>query len=151
MNHTFFYVCGWPAARRLGNTMMRCRKKASLWPSMWTLFGLVPPTQALLQTVLPFIFPDGCGNNKSEVVNWPPNSPNLYPVEQRWDLGPICAGPTHRSETHRSVLTSGGQKPQRTFRGLGESMPPQVGAKRDQHDTGELGLISDLCKQQILV
>lgn len=67
-------------------------------------------------------------------------------------MGPICAGPTHRLETLKGVLlTSGGQKPQRTFRGLGESMPPQVGAERGQHDTGELGLSADLCKQQILV
>ncbi|KAK3543439.1 hypothetical protein QTP70_020917, partial [Hemibagrus guttatus] len=79
------------------------------------------------------VFPDGCGlfqqdnapchkakmlqewfdehNNEFEVLTWPPNSPDLNPIEHLWD-----------------VLNKQRQIPQHTFRDLVESMPRWVRA-----------------------
>ena len=101
------------------------------------------------------IFPDGCGffqqdntpckktnmfqewfeehNNKFEVLTWPPNSPDLNPIEHLWDvldkqIQSMEAPPCNIQDLKDLLLTSWCQIPQHTFRGLVESMPQRVRA-----------------------
>ena len=101
------------------------------------------------------VFPGGCGlfqqdnapchkakmvqewfeehNNEFEVLTWPPNSPDLNPIEHLWDVlnkqvRSMEAPPRNLQDLKDLLLTSWCQIPQHTFRGLVESMPRRVRA-----------------------
>ncbi|KAK3554948.1 hypothetical protein QTP86_001871 [Hemibagrus guttatus] len=100
--------------------------------------------------VYPFletVFPDACGlfqqdnapchkakmvqewfdehDNEFEVLTWPPNSPDLYPIEHLWD---VLDKQVRSMEAQDLLLTSWCQIPQHTFRDLVESMPRWISA-----------------------
>ncbi|MCJ8743381.1 hypothetical protein PDJAM_G00093370 [Pangasius djambal] len=63
-----------------------------------------------------------------KVLTWPPNSPDLNPIEHLWDVmdkqGQSMEAPPHNLQDLKDLLlTSWCQIPQHTFRGLVESMP----------------------------
>ncbi|KAL0201441.1 hypothetical protein M9458_004628, partial [Cirrhinus mrigala] len=71
-------------------------------------------------------------NYEFEVLTWPPNSPDLNPIEHQWDvlnkqIQSMEASPRNLQEQDL-LLTSWCHKPQHTFRGLVESMPRWVRA-----------------------
>ena len=77
-----------------------------------------------------------------KVLICPPNSPDLSPIKHLWDVldkpvRSIEAPPHNLQDLKDLLLTSWCQIPQRTFRGLVESMPRWVrvvlAAKGDQH------------------
>jgi len=101
------------------------------------------------------VFPGGCGlfqqdnafchkakmvqewfeehNNEFEVLTWPPNSPDLSPIEHLWDVlnkqvRSMDAPPRNLQDLKDLLLTSWCQIPQHIFRGLVESMPRRVRA-----------------------
>ena len=62
---------------------------------------------------------------ESEVLSWPPNSPQLNPIEHLWDVQEqrvqFTAAPAHNcslQDLKDLLLTSWCQRPQGTFRGL---------------------------------
>ena len=66
-------------------------------------------------------------NNEFEVLTWPPNSPDLNPVELLWDVldkqVQSMEAPPHNLQDLKDLLpTSWCQIPQHTFRDLVESM-----------------------------
>ncbi|KAK3541531.1 hypothetical protein QTP86_029169 [Hemibagrus guttatus] len=72
-------------------------------------------------------------NNQFEVLTWPPNSPDLNPVQHLWDVldkqVPTMETPPHNLQDLKDLLlTSWCQIPQHTFRDLVESMPRRVRA-----------------------
>uniref|UniRef100_A0A8P4G4M8 Transposable element Tcb1 transposase n=1 Tax=Dicentrarchus labrax TaxID=13489 RepID=A0A8P4G4M8_DICLA len=72
-------------------------------------------------------------NNDFRVLTWPPNSPDLNPVEHLWDALDkqvrSMESPPHNLQDLKDLLqTSWCQIPQHTFRGLVESMPQRVRA-----------------------
>ena len=72
-------------------------------------------------------------NNEFEVLTWPPNSPDLNPIEHLWDVlnkqvRSKEALPRNLQDLKDLLLTSWCQIPQHTFRGLVESMPRRVRA-----------------------
>ncbi|KAK3525097.1 hypothetical protein QTP86_015271 [Hemibagrus guttatus] len=101
------------------------------------------------------LFPDGCGlfqqdnapcykakmaqewfdehNSQFEVLNWPPNSPDLNPIQHLWDVldkqvRSMKAPPHNLQDINDLLLISWCQIPQHTFRDLVEPMPRQVKA-----------------------
>ncbi|KAK3570976.1 hypothetical protein QTP86_031838, partial [Hemibagrus guttatus] len=69
-------------------------------------------------------------NNEFEVLAWPPNSPDLNPIEHLWDVldkqvRSMEAPPCSLQDLQDLLLTSWCQIPQHTFRDLVESMPRQ--------------------------
>ncbi|KAK3555385.1 hypothetical protein QTP86_015670, partial [Hemibagrus guttatus] len=67
-------------------------------------------------------------NNQFEVLTWPPNSPDLNPVQHVWDVlnkqvPSMEAPPRNLQDLKDLLLTSWCQIPQHTFRDLVESMP----------------------------
>ncbi|KAK3510356.1 hypothetical protein QTP70_004933 [Hemibagrus guttatus] len=99
------------------------------------------------------VFPDGCDlfqqdnaqchkaktvqewfdehNNEFEVLTWPPNSPDLNPIEHLWDVldkqvRSMEAPPRNLQDLKNLLLTSWCQIPQHTFKDLVESMPRWV-------------------------
>ncbi|KAK3532871.1 hypothetical protein QTP70_001156 [Hemibagrus guttatus] len=99
------------------------------------------------------LFPDGCGlfqqdnapchkaemvqegfddhNTQFEVLTWPPNSPDLNPIQHLWDVldkqvRSMEARPHNLQDLKDLLLTSWCQIPQHTFRDLVESMPRWV-------------------------
>ena len=72
-------------------------------------------------------------NNEFEVLTWPPNSPDLNPIQHLWDVlnkqvQSMEAPPRNLQVLKDLLLTSWCQIPQKTFRGLVESMPRLVRA-----------------------
>ncbi|KAK3557200.1 hypothetical protein QTP70_026141, partial [Hemibagrus guttatus] len=72
-------------------------------------------------------------NNQFEVSTWPPNSPDLNPIENLWDVldkqvQSMEASPRNLQDLKDLLLTSWCQIPQHTFRDLVESMPQGVRA-----------------------
>ena len=68
-----------------------------------------------------------------KVLTWPPNSPDLNPIEHLWDVleqqvRSMEAPPRNLQDLKDLLLTSWCQIPQDTFRGLVESMPRRVRA-----------------------
>ncbi|MCI4386854.1 hypothetical protein PGIGA_G00067410 [Pangasianodon gigas] len=68
-----------------------------------------------------------------KVLTWPPNSPDLNPIEHLWDVldkqvRSIEAPPHNLQDLKDLLLTSWCQIPQHTFRSLVESMPRWVRA-----------------------
>ena len=67
------------------------------------------------------------------VLPWPPNSPDLNPIEHLWDVmdrqvRSTAAPPRNLQDLKDLLLMFWCQIPQDTFRGLVESMPWRVGA-----------------------
>ncbi|KAK3529377.1 hypothetical protein QTP70_029484, partial [Hemibagrus guttatus] len=67
-------------------------------------------------------------NNQFEVLTWPPNSPDLNPIEHLWDVlnkqvRSMESPPYDLQDLKDLLLTSWCQIPQHTFRDLVESMP----------------------------
>ncbi|KAK3557036.1 hypothetical protein QTP70_024249 [Hemibagrus guttatus] len=72
-------------------------------------------------------------NNEFEVLTWPPNSPNLNPIEHLWDVlnkqvRSMEASPHNLQDLKDLLLTFWCQIPHHTFRDLVESMPQRVRA-----------------------
>ena len=72
-------------------------------------------------------------NRKFRVLTWPPNSPDLNPIEHLWDVldkqvRSMEASPRNFQDLKDLLLTSWCQIPQSTFKGLEDSMPRRVGA-----------------------
>lgn len=72
-------------------------------------------------------------NNEFKVLTWPPNSPDLNPIEHLWDVldkqvRSMEAPPRNLQDLKDLLLTSWCQIPQHTFRGLVESMPRRLRA-----------------------
>jgi len=72
-------------------------------------------------------------NIEFEVLNWPPSSPDLNPIEHLWDVlnkqvRSMEAPPHNLQDLKDLLLTSWCQIPQHTFRSLVESMPRWVRA-----------------------
>uniref|UniRef100_A0A8P4K6M0 Transposable element Tc1 transposase n=1 Tax=Dicentrarchus labrax TaxID=13489 RepID=A0A8P4K6M0_DICLA len=72
-------------------------------------------------------------NNEFKVLTWPPDSPDLNPMEHLWDVldkqvRSMEAPPNNLQDLKDLLLTSWCQIPQHTFRGLVESMPQRVTA-----------------------
>ena len=70
-------------------------------------------------------------SSEFEVLTWPPDSPDLNPIEHLWDVldeqvRSVEAPPRNLQELKELLLTSWCQIPQHTFRGLVESMPQRV-------------------------
>ncbi|KAK3519389.1 hypothetical protein QTP70_026949 [Hemibagrus guttatus] len=70
-------------------------------------------------------------NNQFEVLTWPPNSPDLNPIQHLLDVldkqvRSMEAPPRNLQDLKDLLLTSWCQIPQHTFRDLMESMPLQV-------------------------
>lgn len=68
-----------------------------------------------------------------QVLPWPPNSPDLNPIEHLWDVletqvQSMEASPCNINDLKDMLLTSWCQIPEVTFRGLVESMPQRVRA-----------------------
>ncbi|KAK3520060.1 hypothetical protein QTP70_011983 [Hemibagrus guttatus] len=93
-------------------------------------------------------------HNKFEVLTWPPNSPDLNPIEHLWDFLDkqfrSMEDPSHNLEDLEDLLlTSWCQIPQHTFRDLVESMPGQgcFGSKTGnrQYYVGGHNVMSDEC------
>ena len=68
-----------------------------------------------------------------KVLTWPPNSPDLNPIEHLWDVlkkqvRSMEAPPRNLQDLKDLLLTSWCQRPQDTFRGLVESTPRRVRA-----------------------
>ncbi|KAK3525669.1 hypothetical protein QTP70_004315 [Hemibagrus guttatus] len=108
-----------------------------------------------VHTLMETVFPDGCGlfqqdnaqchkakmvqewfdkqNNQFEVLTWPPNSPDLNPIQHLWDVLDkqvrSMEAPPHNLEDLKDLLLPPWcQTPQHTFRDLEESMPRWVRA-----------------------
>ena len=71
-------------------------------------------------------------NNQFEVSPWPPDSPDLNPIQHLWDVldkvQSMEAPPCNFQNLKDLLPTSWFQIPQHTFRGLVESMSGQVRA-----------------------
>ncbi|KAI4872592.1 hypothetical protein NFI96_002177 [Prochilodus magdalenae] len=72
------------------------------------------------------------------VLSWPPNSPDLNPIEHLWDVLEqqiqAAASPPRSSQDLKDLLlTAWSQIPQDTFRALVESMPQRVEAVLEAH------------------
>ncbi|XP_066556920.1 uncharacterized protein sergef isoform X2 [Amia ocellicauda] len=72
-------------------------------------------------------------NHEFKVLTWPPNSPDLNPIEHLWDVldkqvRSMEAPPRNLQDLKDLLLMSCCQIPQHTFRGLVESMPRRVRA-----------------------
>ncbi|KAK3527039.1 hypothetical protein QTP86_008668 [Hemibagrus guttatus] len=70
-------------------------------------------------------------NNKFEVLTWPPNSPDLNPIQHLWDVldkqvQSSEAPPRNLQDLKDLLRTSWCQIPQHTFRDPVESMPRRV-------------------------
>uniref|UniRef100_A0AAY5L9N5 Tc1-like transposase DDE domain-containing protein n=1 Tax=Esox lucius TaxID=8010 RepID=A0AAY5L9N5_ESOLU len=130
----------------------------TLCPAIYVDVTLTPTTYLSVVTdhVHPFmatVFPDGIGlfqqdnepchkakivlgwfeehNNEFKVSTWPPNSPDLNPIEHLWDVldkqvRSMETPPHNLLDLKDLLLTSWCQIPQHTFRGLVEPMPRQV-------------------------
>ncbi|XP_051541380.1 voltage-gated hydrogen channel 1-like isoform X1 [Myxocyprinus asiaticus] len=73
-----------------------------------------------------------------KVLPWPPNSPDLNPIEHMWDVldqqVQSMEAPPHKLQDLKDLLLmSWCQIPQDTFRGLVESMPRRVGTVLAAH------------------
>uniref|UniRef100_A0A3Q3JTD4 Transposase Tc1-like domain-containing protein n=1 Tax=Monopterus albus TaxID=43700 RepID=A0A3Q3JTD4_MONAL len=72
-------------------------------------------------------------DSEFKVLTWPPNSPDLNPVEHLWDvlekqIQDMEASPHSLQDLKDLLMTSWCQIPEDTFRGLVESMPQRVRA-----------------------
>merc|ERR1711980_5436 len=92
-------------------------------------------------------------NNQFVVSPWPPNSPDLNPMEHLWDVldkqvRSMEAPPHNLQDLKDLLLTSWCQIPQHTFRGLVESMPEGSGLfwqlKGDQHTIRQVVIMLSL-------
>ncbi|KAF7640777.1 hypothetical protein LDENG_00015010, partial [Lucifuga dentata] len=85
-----------------------------------------------------------------KVLTWPPNSPDLNPIEHLWDVmekqvRSMEVPPPYLQDLKDLLLKSWCQIPQDTFRGLVESMPQQVravlAARGDLHNIRQVVLM----------
>uniref|UniRef100_A0AAY5KPB9 Tc1-like transposase DDE domain-containing protein n=1 Tax=Esox lucius TaxID=8010 RepID=A0AAY5KPB9_ESOLU len=113
-----------------------------------------------LHPFMAMVFPDGSGlfqqdnspchtahivrewfeehDEEFKVLPWPPNSPDLNPIEHLWDVldqqvRSTPAPPRNLQELKDLLLMSWCQIPQDTFRGLVESMPLRIAAVMAAH------------------